>query len=1288
MEIKMGPFEVEDILSKLTVEEKIALLSGTGIAATWDLDLVQQSGKLQGLEAIAKGASVVLGPTVNMQRGPTGGRGFESFSEDPYLSGTTAAATINGMQSTGVAATIKHLVCNDLEHERMSINAIVSERALREIYLLPFQIALRESDPWCVMAAYNRVNGTHASESPKILKDILREDWGFKGLVMSDWFGVYSTVESIQAGLDLEMPGPSYIRGNLVSQALRSRKLRTADIDACVRRILQLVKQVAPLGIPENAEEKTRDTPETSALLRKVSAEGIVLLKNGNYNKVLPFSKEKTTAVIGPNAALAAYSGGGSANLDPYYAVSPLQGIRGYDKTAKYSLGAPGWNTLPLMTLRTKSLDGKQGLTMKIFLDPPTKSNRQEIAQLHIAKSDCLLADYNNPGLPKNNIWWADLQGTFTPDESAEYELSVIVAGIAKVFVNGKLVVDNETKQRPGPNFFGTGTVEEKGALHLEAGKTYDILVNFGTLPLMKTRSAASLSFGAGAFRLGLEKRIDHKVELDRAVKLAREVDQVVLCMGLNKDWESEGYDRKDINLPPGSDDLIKAVCAANPNTAVILQSGTPVSMPWIDAAPAIVQAWYGGNETGNAIADVVYGHVNPSGKLPLSFPHRNEDNPAFLNFRSERGQCVYGEGVYIGYRFYEKTKKEIAFPFGHGLSYTTFSVANTSVISDGDDGVVVSASVSNTGSVDGAEVVQIYVSQHKPSINRPVKELKGFKKVFVKAGAEQRVEIPISKKFACSFWDEDAHSWIMEKDGFDVLLGTSSASVQKVGEISVAETKYWSGLHPDTRSYDELFSGSAFLFVTRLDTELDTDRPESGIQWIISARNPAPEPERIKYQRDLTRALFGVRRRPPITGDENLCISPMLEKAIARPGESRKIGPRSTSTSRDSSHQRPVSLPNPIHQRNRAEASQSRRLSIDKANALRVDVPDTLAPSILQSSRRGKDSGREEEDERARRVKTGPFGSQRTSQPSATNQVDVDDDTATTSLTFNDTGWDESDQDLDGQRTAVFRGEWMDRLAGGTAAAAAAASGGLGPVLDGFSDGEDIYGDDPLHELSRETPSRTGTTPSNKKQPAKVAASSDEGAADSDAQNPFAPSAAGTKRTHEEIDYDRDELAGKSYTDLDKVPFLTDPRAPPPTAEAEAEETTGSAEHPSGQRRPDLDKQLEKLSELAPADQVQLLQSLGEAENEQAGAWFAAWFGESVKQVQQLRLQRRKTALKYEMEARKRQRAVEAKMAQCEAQLADMKQAGSKLVAGRSADGLGMMMAVTPRRENKFAHT
>jgi beta-glucosidase len=298
---------------------------GTGLAATWDTELIHRGGALQATEAIAKGASVILGPTSNMQRSPLGGRGFESFSEDPHLAGAVSAATVNGIQSKGVAATMKHYVCNDQEHQRQSMNSIVSERALREIYLMPFQLAQRDAKPMCYMTAYNKLNGLHVSENPRLLKDILRKEWGFDGMVMSDWFGTYSTSESLQAGLDLEMPGKSYIRGGLITQALGCRKLLEIELDFCVRNVLRLVKRVMPLDIPENAPEGTVNTKETSEALRKIAGDGIVLLKN--EQNILPFKKDQTVAVIGPNAKFAAFSGGGSASLLPYYAVTPYDGI-------------------------------------------------------------------------------------------------------------------------------------------------------------------------------------------------------------------------------------------------------------------------------------------------------------------------------------------------------------------------------------------------------------------------------------------------------------------------------------------------------------------------------------------------------------------------------------------------------------------------------------------------------------------------------------------------------------------------------------------------------------------------------------------------------------------------------------------------------------------------------------------------------------------------------------------------------------------------------------------------
>ncbi|EXJ69068.1 beta-glucosidase [Cladophialophora psammophila CBS 110553] len=827
-------FDVEDVLSQLNTTEKVALLSGidfwhtapvhrlgvpsirvsdgpngvrgtrffngvpaaclpcgTGLAATWDTNLVGKGGALQGAEAIAKGASVILGPTTNMQRSPLGGRGFESFSEDPYLAGAMSAATINGIQSTGVAATIKHYVCNDQEDQRQAVDSILTERALREIYLMPFMIAQRDSKPDCYMTAYNKVNGTHASENPRLIKDVLRGEWGFDGLTMSDWFGTYSTTEAIKAGLDLEMPGPSYIRGHLVNQALGCGKLTVHDLDERVREILKLVKKVQPLGIPENAPETTVDSPETSALLRSLSSNGIVLMKNDN--NILPFAKQKTTAIIGPNAAYAAYCGGGSASLLPYYATSPLDGIRKQVPDAKYALGAPGWKALPLMTRLTRTKQNENGLTMRVFLEPPSVTNRRAVDEIFVNKSDILLVDYKHP-LIKSSLYWLELDGTFTPEETTDYDFSLCCAGTGKVFVDGECVVDNETHQRPGNSFFGAGTAEEIGTLKLDKGATYDIKVSFGTLPTMTFSSPGTTGFGAGGLRVGLERKAEIETEIERAVRLAREVDQVILCAGLNSEWESEGYDREHMDLPPGSDDLIKAVLAVNPNTAVVIQSGTPVTMPWLKDAPAVLQAWYGGNETGNAIADVIFANTNPSGKLPLSFPVKNEDNPAFLNYKSERNRAIYGEDVYVGYRFYEKTKKEVAFPFGHGLSYTTFEVKDV-FVSDDDVDVVVSATVSNTGKFDGAQVVQVYVAQQNPSINRPHKELKGFTKVFVKAGQSEKVEIVISKKYATSFWDEARDAWVMEKDVFDVLVGDSSANTPHKAQIRVKQTVWWRGL-------------------------------------------------------------------------------------------------------------------------------------------------------------------------------------------------------------------------------------------------------------------------------------------------------------------------------------------------------------------------------------------------------------------------------------------------------------------------------------------------------------
>ena len=587
------------------------------------------------------------------------------------------------------------------------------------------------------------------------------------------------------------MPGKTYIRGQQVRQALGCGKLIAHDIDLRAREVLKLVKKAQALGLPENAPENTSDTQETSQLLRQMAGSSIVLMKNDN--DVLPFSKDKSIAVIGPNGRFAAYCGGGSAALPPYYAITPLEGIQAQAKDVKYSLGSKGWNKLPYLSRLTKSVDGKQGITMRVYLDPPSVSDREEIDQLYINQSEFFLVDYKHPRI-KSALYYLELEATMVPETTSTYDFSVSVGGTAKLFIDEHLVVDNETQQTPGDSFFGSGTREETGSMDMQAGKQYKILVKFGTGPTMKFQNSGTINMGAGGLRIGGVRKIDPKDAREQAVKLAKEVDQVVICAGLNSDWESEGYDRADMDLPPGSDQLIAAVTAANPKTAVVIQSGTPVTMPWLSSTQAVLQAWYGGNETGNAIADVLFGDVNPSGKLPLSFPIRGEDNPAFLNYRSERGRVLYGEDIYIGYRFYEKTKQEVAFAFGHGLSYTHFSMKDLSVKDHGNT-IAVSVSVSNEGPRAGAQVVQVYVAQRSPSINRPEKELKGFTKVVLEAGATKTAEVSLNKKYAASFWDEHRDAWIMEKDTYEVLVGDSSAHTPLTSAFEVTRTEWWTGV-------------------------------------------------------------------------------------------------------------------------------------------------------------------------------------------------------------------------------------------------------------------------------------------------------------------------------------------------------------------------------------------------------------------------------------------------------------------------------------------------------------
>lgn len=772
---------------------------GTGLAATFNKQLLNECGKLMGQEAKARGVHCILGPTCNTCRGPLGGRSFESYGEDPVLSGFAAANIIEGIQSEKVMACLKHFVCNDQEDFRRGVDTFLTERALREIYMKPFQMAVKQANPKSIMTAYNKIDGEHVSQSKRFLTKILRDEWKWDGMTMSDWFGIYSTKTGLKAGLNLEMPGATRFRNPLqTAHKVYSNDIHIDDIDKNVRQVLQFVNEGIESGIPLDVDERENDDPKAAALLRKAGGEGVVLLKNDG---VLPLDKTagETIAVIGPNAKVCQDSGGGSASMAVRYKITPYQGIvtkieeGGNKSKVNYSLGASLDKNLPDVALDLTTSEGKPGFSATFYREPKDAESRTVLEELHMETSKVFLADFKSPNLKPNEIlFYADFEGYYTPTESGTYTFGCSCLGTAQLFIDGKLVVDNKTKQTKGDAFFlGMGTREETGEFDLEAGKKYQIKIEFGTAPTSEIGRAYK---EAGGVYFGFKMKTTAEEELAKALELAKTSDKVIICAGLSKEWESEGFDRPDMDIPGNTNKLIEEVTKVNPNVIVVNQSGSPVTMPWADDVQAIVHAWYGGNETGNIIADVVFGDVNPSGKLSLCFPKRIEDNPSYLNFGSANGKVWYGEDVYVGYRYYEKIKRETLFPFGFGLSYTSFEFSNLKVKLDTTN-VVVLVDVKNSGKLAGSEVVQVYIAPVDPKIPRPVKELKDFEKVELKPGKTQKVNLTLSLREATSYWDSYKNQWASDEGTYKVLVGNSSDNILVEGEFKTTSLTNWIGL-------------------------------------------------------------------------------------------------------------------------------------------------------------------------------------------------------------------------------------------------------------------------------------------------------------------------------------------------------------------------------------------------------------------------------------------------------------------------------------------------------------
>ena len=736
---------------------------GIALGATWNGDLVREIGAALADEVKSKQAHMLLAPTVNIHRSVTNGRNFECYSEDPILSGALAVAYITGLQGEGIGATIKHFVGNESEIERTTMSSEIDERALREIYLAPFEWAVKKARTWGVMSSYNRLNGTYTSEHDWLLTDVLRKDWNYDGIVMSDWFGSHSTAKTVNAGLDLEMPGPPRDRGQKLIEAVQSGAVSEATLRQRVIAMLRLMERVGSLDDHRDFKETADDRPEHRALIRRAGAEAAVLLKN---NGVLPLMGDGTIAVIGPNAKIAQIMGGGSAQLNAHYRVSPWDGLVaavGGDRL-RYAPGCTNHRFEPVLrgSFRVEYFANEK------LSGEPVHVGVQDDAQAfwigHVAEGKVDPLHFS-----------ARLTGTYTPETSGTHRVGIYSAGFAKVYVDGKLIADAWTHWTKGRTFFEEGCDEVVGTVALEAGRAHDVVIEFAT------KDFATLGLAAFAAGIGLPLGDDAIAE---AVRVARNADTAIVFIGRNGEWDTEGSDLPSIDLPGRQNELVAAVAHANPNTIVVMQTGGPVEMPWIGSVAALLQAWYPGQEAGNAIADVLTGAAEPSGRLPQTFPVRWADNPAHSQDREVypgfEGKVRYEEGIFVGYRHYDRLGLAPLFPFGFGLGYASFAVSDLKVIDaefEAEGNVMLYVTVTNTSDREGSAVVQLYVSDDTASDPRPAKELKAFAKVSLAAGENRRVSLFLDAR-AFAFYRARAKHWLVEDGSFTLRVGLSSADL------------------------------------------------------------------------------------------------------------------------------------------------------------------------------------------------------------------------------------------------------------------------------------------------------------------------------------------------------------------------------------------------------------------------------------------------------------------------------------------------------------------------------
>ncbi|MFI1714453.1 glycoside hydrolase family 3 protein [Streptomyces litmocidini] len=759
-----GPIGVRGV--RWTADDpSIALPSPTALAAAWDPALARRAGRLLAQEARRKGVHVLLAPTVNLHRTPLGGRHFEAYSEDPYLTGAIGTGYVQGVQDGGVGTTVKHFVANDAETDRFTVDNRIAPRPLRELYLAPFEAIVRNARPWGIMTAYNQVNGVTMTEHHELVNEVLRGEWGFDGINVSDWMAARSTTAGIAGGLDVAMPGPQTVYGPALAAAVRAGEVEESAVDTAVRNVLRLAARVGALEGAPPAVAEPPAAVDGDALAREIARRGFVLVRN--ENGALPLASGRTVALSGAAARDARVLGGGSAQVFPDHVVSPLDGLAAAlpEGALTFTTGAdPSEELAPAdqgFTLRARCRDAAGNV-----IGEGSLPNGQVQ----------WIGDDLPEGVTHEALASVEVVGTFTPRESGEHAFGTRGLGAFTLTVAGETVFDGTQVMGPETDPFEAffGSPVERGKVALTAGETVEVSL----LHTLDKEFAAPLPAVMFSF-VHLGPRRDPDELIAEAVEAARAADTAVVVVATTERVESEGFDRKDLALPGRQDDLVRAVAAANPNTVVVVNAGSPVELPWREDVAAILLGWFPGQEGGAALADVLTGAEEPGGRLPTTWPVALADAPV-TEVAPTGGELHYTEGAFIGYRAWDKAGAVPAYPFGHGLGYTTWSY--DSLVTTPDAATV---RITNTGDRPGRETVQIYLAPVSDSVERPARWLAGFAGVEAAPGESVETRIALPRR-AFEIWDEEKNGWTLVTGTYEVVAARSLTDARLTATLEV----------------------------------------------------------------------------------------------------------------------------------------------------------------------------------------------------------------------------------------------------------------------------------------------------------------------------------------------------------------------------------------------------------------------------------------------------------------------------------------------------------------------